>query len=143
MSAERIIGYNHKKLNGFDLDEGINGKLYKFTQGDKAVYVPSHDAHLVDGFVRGMKKGFFDSTSFNLSGDYNVEEINGKYYRFTKGDKDDFPEVVYVPASEIDAAGLMVGGRRKSNRKSTKKSLRKARATKKASRNRRRSSKNN
>lgn len=110
------------KLWGENTVEELNGMCYKFTQKGKEVIVPEADIDKVDGFSRGNKTAFVKSFMYKLSGENTVEEVYGKFYKFTTKGKFPSDTVVIVPEADIDEVDGFKptkGGRRR-NRRATK-----------------------
>ena len=120
-----VQSYKYKLWDEYTVEE-LNGRCYKFTQKDKEVIVAEADINEVEGFSRDKfsrdnKPTFVKSVMYKLSGEYTVEEVYGKFYKFTKGK---FPSdiVVIVPEAdikEVDGFNPRKGGRRR-NRRATK-----------------------
>uniref|UniRef100_A0A6C0DRN1 Uncharacterized protein n=1 Tax=viral metagenome TaxID=1070528 RepID=A0A6C0DRN1_9ZZZZ len=60
---------------------------------------------------------FVKSARYNLWGQHAVEEVNGKFYKFTSSESG---KTVYIPETDIAeyVEGFSVGGRRRSTRRS-------------------------
>ena len=111
-----VRSYKYHLWGQYTVEE-LNGKCYKFTKEDKEVIVAEADIHEVKRFSPGMKTASVNSDKYDLSGEYTVEEVYGKFNKFTKEDK-----VVIVPEADMSLhveIDRTKGGRRR-NRRATK-----------------------
>ena len=116
-----IVTSSKYNLSGENTVEELNGKCYKFTQGGKEVIVAEADIDQVEGFSPGDKNASVRHIAYNLFGENTIEEVYGKFYKFTKG-KFPFDTVVIVPEADIkliQGFEPRKGGRRR-NRRATK-----------------------
>jgi hypothetical protein len=88
-------------------DPTQSGKFYKFTKSGKSVYVPESDIGKVEGFEHCKPKQTVRSMDYNLIGSYDVEIVEGKFYKVT--------QVSYIPVSSSpeQQSTMQTGGRRR------------------------------
>jgi len=122
----------------------LTGKYYTFTQDEKDVIVPEsdidhdYDIHGVEGFLPGHTNAFVKSIPYNLYGNNKITEHIGKYYRFTKDDKNTFVpksdikkgnKHTFVPKSDIkEVEGYSPRGGMRRNHRATKRARRNRRS---------------
>lgn len=82
-----VVDYTVKKLTG---------TFYKFTQGNKTVFVAESDIGNIEGFSEGKNIVNVKSYKYGLGGKYKVEKLTDTFYTFTKG-----YQTIFVPESDI------------------------------------------
>ena len=98
------------RLGGDYTVEKQNGVFYKFTKNGQTVCIPESDIGKVEGFSEGENILNVRSRSYGMIGIFEVEKINGTFYKFTKGNT-----VVFVPESDIGKVEGFSNGNTKTN----------------------------